>query len=651
MPLEDLTNFPNGNPFPLQDDDAAAWRVQRLHDVSTIEELPSDEQPENAGWHYLGVSVSTQQIRRFFVLLAVVFGLLLMRLGQLQIAKGDEYRRLAEGNRSRIETVRSQRGIIYARDGTPLVHNVPNFSAYVAPGRLPTDEAAKRTLLLKLADAVGRGPADIEAALAAGRREDDRPVLVADRLTGDQAVLVSIVAAANDAISLDVGSRREYAETISFSHLIGYEGRVSETDLQNNEYQPTDQIGKAGLERQYEETLRGKYGRQVYEVDAAGRRKGLIAEDPGIDGGNLELTVDLDLQRAATAFLKNELNAAGKKRGSVVVLDPKTGEVLALVSEPGFDNNLFAKGIAPDDFRKIVADPDNPLFNRAIGASLPAGSVFKPVVAAAALEEGTITSRTSVVSTGGISVGAWRFPDWKAGGHGVTDVRKAIAESVNTFFYAIGGGYDKIPGLGVERIVAYARRFGLGEKLGIDLVGENAGFLPSKEWKQATKGEKWYIGDTYHLAIGQGDLLVTPLQVAAYTAAFANGGRLMRPYLVGAIMNGSSERRPTKPETLNQQVVSRETIDIVRQGMRQTVTAGSARSLANLPVAVAAKTGTAQWHSDRPTHAWFTSFAPYDDPQLVVTVNIEEGGEGSVTSAQVAKNIYQWYFLRHPAKP
>ena len=215
---------------------------------------------------------------------------------------------------------------------------------------------------------------------------------------------------------------------------------------------------------------------------------------------------------------------------------------------------------------------------------------------------------------------------------------------MNTYFYIVGGGYQDRPGLGVERIVAYAKKFGFGSVLGIDLPSEGAGFLPTKEWKEATKGEKWYIGDTYHVAIGQGDILVTPLQIAAMTAVFANGDKLMRPHVVNALTSADGTRTMVQPEVLNPHVVSDSAVQEVRKGMRQAVTAGSARSLSALPVAVAGKTGTAEWSSQKAPHAWFTSFAPYDDPQLVVTVSVEEGVEGSTISAPIAKDIYAWYF-------
>jgi penicillin-binding protein 2 len=260
-------------------------------------------------------------------------------------------------------------------------------------------------------------------------------------------------------------------------------------------------------------------------------------------------------------------------------------------------------------------------------------------VAAAALAEGLIIPTTSFLSTGGLTIGSWFFPDWKVGGHGETNVGKAIAESVNTFFYIIGGGFDAFTGLGVERITSYARLFGFGSLTGLDLPNEGEGFLPSKEWKEEVKGERWYVGDTYHLAIGQGDLLVTPLQMAVALSTVANGGTKYEPHVAKAVGDQWILPKGTVlPEEL------RQAIKIVREGMRQTVTSGSARRLNSLPLAAAGKTGTAQIGGSSETHAWFTGFAPYENPEIAVVVLIEEGGEGSSTAVPVAENIFRWWY-------
>jgi penicillin-binding protein 2 len=319
----------------------------------------------------------------------------------------------------------------------------------------------------------------------------------------------------------------------------------------------------------------------------------------------------------------------------VVALNPKTGEIYALVSLPSYDNNLFAQGIETDAFADLVEDKDQPLFFRAISGEFPSGSTFKPFVAYAALADRVVSEHTSFVSTGGLRVSDWFFPDWKAGGHGVTDVRKAISESVNTFFYIVGGGFDEFTGLGIERMMRSAEQFGFGRSTGIDLPGEASGFLPSKKWKEETKGERWYVGDTYHLAIGQGDFLTTPLQMAHATGIIANDGMRVAPHVI------ASEAQYTGEQILDLDSYS---LSVVKQGMRQTVTSGSARSLAALPFSVAGKTGTAQASGNERFHSWFTGFASYEDPEIAIAVLVEEGGESTEAAVPLARELLYWWF-------
>jgi len=296
-----------------------------------------------------------------------------------------------------------------------------------------------------------------------------------------------------------------------------------------------------------------------------------------------------------------------------------------------------------EEFNQIYNDRQKPLFFRTIAGGYPSGSIIKPVIATAALEENIITPLTMILSTGGISYGSWFFADWKSGGHGMTNAIKALAESVNTFFYYVGGGYGNFKGLGPERIDKWLERFGIGKITGIDLFGENAGFVPTPQWKQSVHHEPWYPGDTYNLSIGQGDLLVTPLQVANYTSAIANNGTLYQPYLVKKIVQPDNQTiSEIVPKILSSHLASSSSLEVVREGMRAAVTSGSARSLADLPIAVAGKTGTAQVEGKSP-HAWFTCFAPYDHPQIVLTILVENGVEGSAAAAPVAKEVLNWW--------
>ncbi len=316
-----------------------------------------------------------------------------------------------------------------------------------------------------------------------------------------------------------------------------------------------------------------------------------------------------------------------------------------MVNYPGYDNNLFSTGISQTDYSSLLDDELKPLFNRAVSGEYPSGSTIKPIMAAAALQEGIVDQHTSFLSQGGLWIhDLWFFPDWLAGGHGSTNVIRAIAQSVNTYFYYIGGGYGEFEGLGVDRIARYLDLFGLGRVSGLDLPGEKPGLIPTPEWKQEVKDEMWYIGDTYHLAIGQGDLLVTPLQVNNYIAAIANGGTLYQPQLVKEIIEPDNRRQVILKQVMNQDFIDSDKIEIVRRGMRETVLSGSGVALSGLSVPVAGKTGTAQWHYEKENHAWFVAFAPYTEPSFCLTVLIEEGGEGSKIAVLIAKQILSYWF-------
>jgi penicillin-binding protein 2 len=406
-----------------------------------------------------------------------------------------------------------------------------------------------------------------------------------------------------------------------------------------------DYVGKAGLELFYENELKGLSGRKQVEIDALGKESRVISQTPVENGNNLLLSLDLNLQLKLEQSLVDELTKAGKKKGVAILNNPNNGEILAMVSWPSFSNNVFARGISGDEYKALLENPDQPLFGRATAGEYPPGSTAKPVVAAGALAAGVVDEHRQFLSNGGLRINQWLFPDWKAGGHGLTDVRKALAESVNTYFYIVGGGYQDFVGLNFERLVSYFKMFGLGSQTGIDLPGEADGFIPTKEWKLTTQGERWYIGDTYHLSIGQGYLLTTPLQINYFTNYFANNGSFYRPHLVRSVLN--SDDKPVKePDILpiKTEVVSPQICQIVREGMRQGVLAGSSRRLSTLPVTAAGKTGTAQFNSKKSPHAWWTGFAPYENPEISLTVLIEEGEEGSRTAIAVADTFMRWYF-------
>jgi penicillin-binding protein 2 len=603
---------------------------------------------------FLSPAIDFYRLKMCLFVVLAGFLILSSKMFYLQVVKGDYYRAIAEENRIRVQTTKASRGLIYDRNNIPLVQNSPNFVYSIVHGDLPKEKSKREEIINKIAGLSNLSAEAIHEAIDPYPLLYYQPIIIKENVTQEEAIKLKIASIDLAGIILEIDTRRDYlnkptdaTKVLSLSHVLGYVGKISkeELDKKSDEYEANDYLGKSGLELSWEDALRGSDGKKQIEVDAFGKEKRIITEEISHPGKNLILSLDFNLQKKCEDVLNSYLKKFNKKRGSVIVMNPNNGEILSLVSLPAFDNNLFTKGLSNKEYQNLIGNLDQPLFNRSIKGEYPSGSTIKPIMASAALEEKIITEKTAFWSTGGIWYNQWFFPDWRAGGHGLTDVKKAIAESINTFFYIIGGGYKDFIGLGPNKIAEYARLFGLGEKLRIDLPGESSGLMPTPEWKEETRNQAWYIGDTYHMSIGQGDVLVTPLQMAASTAVFANRGILYKPHLVKEIVDPETgKKEEIGSTTIRSNFISSQTIDIVRRGMRQTITSGSGRSLLDLPVAVAGKTGTAQWRNDRPPHAWFIGFAPFEKPEIVVMVMIEEGEEGSVIATQAAKEIFNWYF-------
>ncbi len=591
--------------------------------------------------------MNRRRVRVGLVLTALALVLYVGRSAYLQVVQGERYFALSSQNRERIELLLPPRGIVYDASGTALAWNEPAFVLTMTPAELPIGQA-RDELFVRVAGLIGGQPTDLDLLLSTfGSRPFD-PIPIADDISYEPAIRLAIEVSDLPGFSLTTRTKRIYSSSASsISHVLGYTGPLSASDFNEHEgegYRLIDSIGKTGVEQRYESLLRGIPGKLVYEVDALGEKLSILSKENPVLGSNLTLSINGEFQKFIETQLQATFDRIGASRGSVVALDPRTGAIRALVSLPTYDANEFADGISQDRYTALVENQNQPLFFRAISGEFPSGSTLKPVIAYAAMAEGIVGEHTSFLSTGGLRIGDWFFPDWKAGGHGVTDVRKALSESVNTYFYIIGGGFDTVTGLGVERITDYAKRFGFGATTGIDLPSEADGFLPSKEWKQDVKGERWYVGDTYHLAIGQGDFLTTPLQMAVATATIANGGSKVIPYVVESADGFAAQRlEHSLPASL--QGLDAYAMSVVRQGMRQTVTTGSARSLSTLTQAVAGKTGTAQTPGDRPYHSWFTGFGPYEDPSIALVVLVEEGGESNEAAVPLARQIFDWWFI------
>ncbi len=596
---------------------------------------------------YLGTSFTKKSKFIFFAIILFSYMVIFFKMTSLQIVHGEKYREQAQGNRERVLPLASERGLIFDRNGNELTKNIPSFSLVLIPQELPRSLEERESVIQKLSLITDQNDSDIRNLLKEYGSYSYESIVIQEDIDYNTALLLQIQSSDLPGISIQRGSKRLYLLGETTAHVLGYQGKLNRSELDtlySKGYLPSDAIGKSGLEKYYETELRGNYGKQTIEVNALGKEQSVLSQDAPLPGKHLTLSLDSTMQTQLEKIMKIEMEKMGKNKGAAVVMNPKNGEILALVSLPSFDNNDFSGGISKEKYALYLENTNGPLFNRVFGGKYPSGSTIKPVIAAAALQENIIQPSTSFLSTGGIRVGTSFFPDWQGGGHGVTDVRKSLAQSVNTFYYYIGGGFEKFEGLGIDRIESYLKKFYFSSSLGIDLPGEIQGFVPSRQWKEQEKNERWYVGDTYNVSIGQGDLLVTPLQIAEMTTLFANRGTLYKPHIVKTITDPvSKQKEEIQPVILAKDIVDQSAIDTVRLGMKDCVEYGSCRRLSSLPFASAGKTGTAQWNKSKPNHAWFTSFAPFENPEIVITVLVEEGEEGSRIAVPIVAEFYKWW--------
>jgi penicillin-binding protein 2 len=588
-----------------------------------------------------------QSLSAVWYSIVVIWLFLLGRVFYLDIIEARYYSGVSTENRIRRIIINAPRGNILDKSGHILARNSPSMDAIIIPSDLPKDSQERKKLADSVAEILNMNSGNAEMIFSSQTEKTPDKILLKENISQDQALILAGKTGELPGVMIEKTAIRDYSDSVIFSHIIGYDGKITKEELDKNPgYSMTDYIGKAGLEKQYETQLRGIPGADQIEIDSQGAiKKDLGAINPQ-PGGDLFLNIDQDLQKKIYDSLSGILEKTNTKMAAAVAIDPQTGGILAMVSIPGYDNNMFARGISSDEYKSLITDKNLPLLNRAMSGEYPPGSTIKPAIASAALSEGTITPSTIVDGLGGnLRVGNFNFGDWTA--HAPSDVRTAIAQSNDVFFYTIGGGYGNIPGLGMSRMKKYENLFGFGNLTGVDLPGEVGGFIPDEQWKLDKLKEKWYIGDSYHCAIGQGFITATPLQLANYTAAIANGGTLYVPQLANHIKNsdGSEEYFPAK--IIRKNFISADVMQVVREGMRQTVTDGTAQTLKSLSVEVAGKTGTAQFGTGKETHGWFISFAPYNNPKIAMAVLVEGGGEGNSSALPVTKDVYDWYFNRN----
>ncbi|MBI4363298.1 MAG: penicillin-binding protein 2 [Candidatus Doudnabacteria bacterium] len=571
--------------------------------------------------------------------LLVVFLILAGRVLYLQTVRGEEYRDLAEGNKLRVQYLLAPRGLILDRAGKTIVGNIPSFELTVVPSSLPQGQQYEE-VLGEISKVTGKTVDELKAVIDQTQKDSVQPQTVLEDLPKDQALTLVSRISRLPGLGVQDSPIRDYKDPLVFAHLTGYTGKITKQELEgaaSKNYLINDYIGKTGLEAYYEDYLRGIPGQKQIEIDARGEVRGDMRQIPAQPGRNIKTNIDYDLQKIIYDSLVKVMSRGRAKKAAAVATNPQTGEVLALISLPSYDGNMFARGITPKEYQSLLSDPNLPLLNRALSGTYPPGSTVKPMLAVAALTEGTITPQTKILDDGVIRIGNFTFYGYDPKGLGLMDVYSAIARSSDIFFYTVGGGNPKSPvqGLGPEKLAEWYRKFHLGQALGIDLPSEKDGLVPDPDWKQQVKKEQWFLGNTYHISIGQGDLLATPLQVNSWTATIANGGKIMEPHI---LLEKDSK-------VLAENFFDPKWVKAAQDGMRQAVTAGSARSLNSLPIEVSGKTGTAQFDARNlsRTHAWFTSYAPSNDPKIALTVLVESGGEGSSVAAPVAREVYEWW--------
>lgn len=578
----------------------------------------------------------------FIVTLVAVLGL---RVFFLTVVRGPYYRDVSKGNSIRSIIIKAPRGRIFDRMGVSLVNNVPSIDAVIIPVDIPRDEEKIKEIAENISTILNMNMDEILTELKDNVTSKSlNPVLLKENIEHDQALALLEKGNILPGIGIEKTAIRDYVDGPIFAHILGYEGKIKQSELdQNQGYLLTDYIGKQGIEKSYENSLRGVHGADQVEVDSMGNTKREIGIINPKSGSDLVMSIDAGLQKKLYDSMGGILEKTKTSTAAAVAIDPRTGQVLAMVNMPSFDNNLFANKISNDQYASLINDPDKPLFNRAISGEYPPGSTIKPAISVAALSEGVITPSTIIDSLGGmLRIGSYTFGDWKV--HGPSDVRTAIAESNDIFFYTIGGGYGNISGLGMNRMKKWYNLFGFGQISGIDIGGEASGLIPDEQWKLNKIKERWSTGNSYHSAIGQGYITATPLQLANYVASIANDGILYEPHLVSQIKKNDGTVENINPKVIRSDFVSPDILKVVQEGMRKTITDGTAQTLKNMPVEIAGKTGTAQFGTNGQTHGWFVSYAPYDNPQIAMVVLVEGGGEGHSSALPVTQEVLNWYF-------
>jgi len=598
--------------------------------------------------------------RRLLLGVILVFGLsllLMARLAWLQILDFDHYSDLALQNRVKISPLAPSRGLIYDRNGVLLAENIPSYNLEITPEEISDMPG----LLNRLQQLLSLEESDLNRfrkQVARSPAFESIPLLT--NLSDQQLALFEVSRHNFPGVEVLATLQRHYPEKELFAHLLGYVGRINEAELEKIDpinYRGTTHIGKLGIERQYESLLHGQSGLQSREVNSHGRPIRVLDEERPTEGDSIVLTLDRDLQQVA-------YDALGDESGAIVAMDPRTGEVLAMVSRPSYDPNLFVHGISTKDYSALTTNVETPLINRAIQGQYPPGSTIKPLTALAGLENNTIDPATKYFARPFYQIKGQerKYRDWKRSGHGWVNAIDALAVSSDVYFY------DMAHRLGIDKMAEMYDQFGMGSITGIDLPGEKTGILPSREWKKKRQNIAWYPGETLIVGIGQGYMLTTPLQLANFTSCIAMRGGCREPHLLKTQLSKEAGKQDLTTEGWQIELKNERNWDHIIEGMVNVMHApnGTARrSAADAEYKIAGKTGTAQVFSleederynadelarDLHDHALFVAFAPAENPQIAVSVIVEHGGGGSSTAAPVARQVLDAWLVKEDAKP
>ena len=607
------------------------FKVKRPEKDIDTEEIFLDvlEHKKDKGVYTMETALSQRifQLTFGFILVSIIF--FFCYSFNLQVLSYEDYSAKAESNKYLSKQVNAQRGIIYDGSMNQLAFNSQQFELICYVDVISQDiqgEAQVRDVARILGIPFDKLMEDIN-------KEESGKLLVAKDIEKEKAIVLKTKERDLSAFELITKNTRQYLDGNNFSHILGY---VSGDTFD----------GESGIEKQYNDNLREDPGILHIERDAIGRKIKEEIIEPAKSGNNLVLNIDFDLQKKTSEYLEEVVKTYKASGGAVVAMNPQTGEILSLASNPSFDSNIFSRNLTTEQFNEIVASPDVSFYNRAIAGEYSLGSTIKPIIGVAALEEGIITPDTNIYCDEKIELSdGTTKSDWKF--HGWTNLKKAIAESSNVFFYHLGGGYKDFVGLGIEKIEKYLNYFGFGNLTGIDLPGEKPGLIPNPQWKRELNGLSWYPGDTYNVSIGQGYIKSTPLQLTVAISAIVNGGKIVKPQVVKSILDENNNILESFNTKITSEVsVSSISLEEIKKSMKETVASplGTARSLQYLPVDAGAKTGTAETGKYKVYHNWITAFAPYDEPEIVLTVVIENVPDNMGLANLVARELLGYYF-------